>query len=323
MTDHYKTLGLNRLASAEEIKVAYRTLAKRYHPDLNPGNARAEEKFKEVNFAYETLSDPLERKRYDFKLMYGGTAAYASATPAGTTQEKEDPAREEAKRKAYERYVERKRTEAIVYKRRAMYASICIIIVIIIGLNAPSEKTQREERMQKFLDKNRNEFLQAEQIKRVPREIHTADSPYDSIFGEGKYAEFSENSLLIRNKLHRDVIVCLVEYGETGQTIRNEFISKGDTYNMAHVPEGKYDLLLFIGKKWNPAVSIPRFSAKGMFTQDTSFYKADYEPIVMKKSFEKGLSHSASYSITLNDSIVYKYTPISSCRFFGKASPLP
>jgi curved DNA-binding protein len=63
--DYYKTLGVERKAGADEIKRIYRKLALKYHPDRNPGNAQAEEKFKEINEAYQVLSDPEKRARYD------------------------------------------------------------------------------------------------------------------------------------------------------------------------------------------------------------------------------------------------------------------
>ena len=63
--DYYEVLGLNKNASASDIKSAFRKQARKYHPDVNPGDKSAEEKFKELNEAYEVLSDPEKRKRYD------------------------------------------------------------------------------------------------------------------------------------------------------------------------------------------------------------------------------------------------------------------
>jgi molecular chaperone DnaJ len=74
MKDYYAILGVSREATQEEIKRAYRQLALKYHPDRNPGDKAAEERFKEINEAYAVLSDPERRARYDRGLLGGAGA---------------------------------------------------------------------------------------------------------------------------------------------------------------------------------------------------------------------------------------------------------
>lgn len=68
--DYYKVLGINRNATQNEIKKAYRKLAQKYHPDVNPDNKEAEEKFKEISVAYSVLGDKEKRKKYDGQLRF-------------------------------------------------------------------------------------------------------------------------------------------------------------------------------------------------------------------------------------------------------------
>ena len=81
--DYYEVLGIQKGASEDEIKKAYRKMAKQYHPDLNPGNAEAEQKFKEVNEAYEVLSDADKKARYDQFGHAGVDPNYGAGAGAG------------------------------------------------------------------------------------------------------------------------------------------------------------------------------------------------------------------------------------------------
>ncbi|MCD6010638.1 MAG: DnaJ-class molecular chaperone with C-terminal Zn finger domain [Flavipsychrobacter sp.] len=101
--DYYKILGVDKKASQEDIKKAYRKLAVKYHPDKNPGDKKAEEKFKELNEANDVLSDPDKRKKYDELGAnwqqyqqgggyqdFGGTRGYGGSRTGGTYYSEED-----------------------------------------------------------------------------------------------------------------------------------------------------------------------------------------------------------------------------------------
>lgn len=123
MKNHYQTLGIERTALTDEIKQAYRKLALKFHPDKNDGDKLFEERFKQIQEAYETLSDPYEKGRYDneFDTFFFRKQTYQDNSHYMYQQRKEepkpDPEVERQKREAKERFekveAEKKRVREI------------------------------------------------------------------------------------------------------------------------------------------------------------------------------------------------------------------
>lgn len=89
--DYYRVLGVDKTASAKELSKAYRTLARQYHPDTNPGDDAAEERFKEISAAYEVVGDEATRKKYDeFRRLGGGASGFGGFGQRGGQQNPSD-----------------------------------------------------------------------------------------------------------------------------------------------------------------------------------------------------------------------------------------
>lgn len=86
-TDYYTLLGVTQSSSPGEITRAFRHLARQYHPDVSPDDEEASMRFKEINEAYQVLSDPEKREQYDLELASSAPSSYSAASPTGFTSE--------------------------------------------------------------------------------------------------------------------------------------------------------------------------------------------------------------------------------------------
>lgn len=156
MRTHYDVLGVSSSSSSEEIKAAYKRLAIQYHPDKNPGDSSAEEKFKEVNNSYQVLSDPYQRSNYDFIIAFQASASttedtnttYSTgsgySTPYTSYQNQESQHTYKRPKQKEPRY-SRAKEEKIAMVSIAVFLGLIFFVVVGAGAISSYKEEQRKQ----------------------------------------------------------------------------------------------------------------------------------------------------------------------------------
>ncbi|MGC1241584.1 MAG: DnaJ domain-containing protein [Chryseosolibacter sp.] len=175
MQDYYEALGVSRTASQTQIKVAFKKMAMRYHPDRNPGNKEAEETFKFLNEAYHTLSDPVKRSRYDSRFHI-------------ITEELNDAYWQEVKRKRYQQWRQSRDRRYRLDKNYFKIQGLAFLVFLILaGFCFAVINTAHYYVRQQHMEKWRANSLQLKQV--------------NGLFGAGK---FHDAFTMIRDMEERD-----------------------------------------------------------------------------------------------------------------------
>jgi len=319
LKNYYTILGVSETAGDEEIKRAYRSLAKRWHPDKNPGRPLAEEKFKEIVEAYEALSDPILRRRHDLRLQYGrvydpGTIFYTKSK----TEEKRD--RRRAPPEYSEGFLRWKKEKQDRDRRRRRVLLVGMIIAFIGWVTAAQlyESYLDDERKLADADAERRlriAMAEHDAQQKRPGVIENLDSPFDPVFGDDGYDYLTPNTLVVDlGKL--DAVVCLEQADAPFRTIRNEFVYGGNSFSLTNLPYGSYRIKLCTGKRWDISRSMLGGKVKGAFSSGQQFYRVEHEPFVFIKPTSNNPFPRSADTIALDPSAV-RLVPISEAEFFN------
>ncbi len=288
MKNYYNLLGIETGAGAEVIRLAYRNLAKQYHPDRNPGRKDIEEKFKEISEAYNVLSDPEKKRKYDLKLAYhhqGGQRNEGSGSserkyrkrPAGPPFKKPKSAAE----------IRKENLTSYMFVGVLFFFFAMMIVLLVTG---PLESEDEKAMKQLVL----NSMKYGPDFKDGPA-IYNADSPYDDVFGDSWILEDNNNCVIVVNTNKAEVVVCLVEKNAPFRTIRNEYLEPGMKYRISGIPNGTYYIKAYFGREWNPKKVALNGKVKGGFVAENGFYKSDKEANLIRIS-SKNSGENLSYS---------------------------
>lgn len=194
MLDYYQVLGVNRDADLSEIKTAYKKLALKYHPDKNPNNPAAEEYFKHVNTAYQTLSDAYKKASYDLMLNYSAERASQSQNVSQSPYRRHPQSQE---RSVYDRYGKFSWKNAPNYKKAPAYiidknylkiqALTLLTVFILASIIMGAYKLNNYYEEQELLEIQKQNELAVQNAKRL--------------FDSGKYIQaINEITRLIREQ---------------------------------------------------------------------------------------------------------------------------
>lgn len=318
--NYYKLLEVSTTASYDELKIAYRTLAKKYHPDKNPNNKTAEEYFKEIQQAYAILSNPEKRKKYDLKLLSGSTnpRQRSNTQYSGNAYQY---AQQQAQSQSQQQNYTTRKTKVKHDKTENYQIPVSIGIALLLLYFIISYSDRKTEALDVSNSESLNVVNQksmAEEEKKSVPMINDFDSPYSGFFGEEIANEYSKNNINIHNSDESEAVVCLVENKKTKRTIRNQYMNTGSSFKMNNIPDGEYFLKIYYGTNWDTIKTFVDNKVKGGFLNEINFVELKNNNNFFKMVQEQSSSGSSfsSYEIDINPSQKKDIIIITADQFF-------
>lgn len=317
--NYYLILGVSSSASFDEIKAAYRKLAKKHHPDKNPGNIAAEDYFKEIQEAYAILSNPEKRKKYDLKISYSHSHAQRRTSTAQYTGNAYQYAQQTAQRAQQQnrqgQQGQRIRRKPDKSENYYILVSVGIAMVLLYFIISYSTDKQSAHTVAP------GNPQEPSTTSAVPApQIRDFDSPYSYWFGEEESDPSSKNSILIHNTPSYEAVVCLVRATTPHRTIRNQYMAEGASFKMNNIPDGSYFFRIYYGANWDTSKVFPGKPYHGGFKRDYKFVRMNSgdEQFVMKQKKEGSSISFSSYEVSLNPADTSSSPMITSVEFFKR-----
>jgi curved DNA-binding protein CbpA len=317
-TNYYLILGVSNTANFEEIKAAYRELAKKYHPDKNPGNKAAEDFFKEVQQAYAVLSNPEKRRKFDLKFSYGTQERSTGTNYTQYSGNAYQYAQQQAQYKQQPHRQPKYKATAKPDKSENYYILISVGVAMILLYLIISYSNEKNNVPIRVYSPDKNVQNNPEKINVPVPAINNFDSPYSSYFGEEIYADESKNSITINNSDNSESVVCLVNNSSPHKTIRNQYMNAGTVFKLNNIPDGNYFLKIYFGNNWDPGKKLNDGKVTGGFKNDLGFFilNSGKENFIMQQQKIGNSISFSSYEITIDPYEKNKGKKISEKEFF-------
>lgn len=254
MADYYSILGVRKTASDLEIKSAFRSLAKIYHPDKNPDNPEAKAVFQNILKAYNVLIDPAQRRRYDYSLSSGTnyTSSQNNKHQPGRKKQKEWTFTEEElqKRQYYQKYYKAKQQQAQTQQSKPSYSDYkyvlfatpiaVALLMLVVSFFSPDPA---------IIVNNNATAKSAPTEVTVSKRPDNGYTPYSGYFGNIKTYQTS-NSLQINNSSPYDAVVVLFDRKDH-HYLQHAYLQSSYFIEFSKLPEDGVYWKCMLGKNWN------------------------------------------------------------------------
>lgn len=246
MQSYYDILGVSPSAGTDQIKAAFRKLAKLYHPDKNP---HGKEQFSKILLAYEVLTDSVRRQQYDIKLKYGKAENFKPRKQTSQKQKEWSFSDEELKRrqyykehyrKEYERYVKHAQVSKNGYNeyKYILFAAPLAVGLFMFIINIYEESGASVD------SKKPIPFEQVE-----TEELKMTDYPFTLYFKNPVFDTVANRNIEIKNFSAKDLVVAM--FDNENKFIRSAVIKPGFYIEVSELPERELNLRFVAGKHWN------------------------------------------------------------------------
>lgn len=298
MQTHYDILGITSNASSEQIKAAFRRLAKLYHPDKNP---QGKDQFTKILRAYEILINTSSRQQYDSKLKYGNSEN-VKAKKNHSRQKEWGFSDEELKRrqyykehykKEYERYAKQ---TTIAKKNYNEYKYILFAAPLAVGLLMFIINTYE----QSASEEKKNTVVVVSEKK---DELLSYSDPYTSYFKNPVYDTVANRNFIIKNLSSKDAIICLTD--ANNKFLRSFVIKMGISAEVEQLPNSAMNVRILSGKNWNKQKEHKGLDVFGGFSDNESYSVLNTEK-------------TNGFTVTLDDNTLSSLDEISEKDFFKR-----
>jgi curved DNA-binding protein CbpA len=270
----YEILGLSKSATPDQIKSAYRKLAKIYHPDKNHGNKDAEEKFKSIKDAYDILSDVVKKKKYDLSIESKNNIHKNSNKQKNYTEFTQE---ELKRRRYYQEYYTKeynKHKEKEAFKEQKQYNETRALIVLVpialalvfFIINIYNHSTSKNY---KFQNPVSTKVKSIKVQSKILTQNKTGDEPFSSIINKTVVDKTSNDVIILRNNLDSDAIVFVSDYNN--KIVRHYYIEKKIEFFLEYLPQEKLNLSLLVGVGLN--CNLKENDKVKTFCENNNYYK--------------------------------------------------